>query len=93
MCAEAAETALEEEKEKVESSFEKKLNTIKDRLLREQRELDEDEEELSQRKMEEVGTHAENLISLLAGRKRRMTTSLTKRRMTSKAKADVKESL
>ena len=93
MCAEAAENALEEEKEKVENSFEKKLDTIKDRLLREQRELDEDEEELSQRKMEEVGTHAENLISLLAGRKRRMTTSLTKRRMTSKAKADVEESL
>ncbi len=93
LCAEAAEEALEEEKEKVESSFEKKLDTIKNRLLREQRELDEDEEELSQRKMEEVGTHAENLISLLAGRKRRMTTSLTKRRMTSQAKADVKESL
>jgi hypothetical protein len=43
--------------------------------------------------MEEVGTHAENLLSLLAGRRRRMTTSLTKRRMTTKAKADVEESL
>ena len=93
MCAEAAEEALEEETEKVAKSFEKKLDNIKGRLLREQRELDEDEEELSQRKLEEVGTHAENLISLLAGRRRRMTTSLTKRRMTSKAKADVKESL
>jgi predicted metalloprotease len=30
---------------------------------------------------------------LLAGRQRRMTTSLTKRRMTSQAKADVQESL
>ncbi len=93
MCAEAAKSALEVEKDKVESSFEKKLDTIKDRLMREQRELDEDEAELSQRKLEEVGTHAENLISLLAGRQRRMTTSLTKRRMTSQAKADVKESL
>jgi len=61
--------------------------------LREKRELHEDEVELSQRKIEEVGTHAENLISLLAGRRRRMTTSLTKRRMTSQAKADVEESL
>ncbi len=93
MCAEAAEDALEEEKEKVMVSFKKKLDTIKDRLMREKRELDEDEVELSQRKMEEIGTHAENLISLLAGRQRRMTTSLTKRRMTSQAKADVKESL
>ena len=93
MCAEAAESALKEEKEKVDNFFEKKLDTIKGRLLREQRELDEDEAELSQRKLEEVGTHAENLISLLAGRQRRMTTSLTKRRMTSQAKADVQESL
>lgn len=93
MCAEAAEKALKGEREKVESSFEKKLDTIKDRLMREKRELDADEAELSQRKLEEVGTHAENLISLLAGRQRRMTTSLTKRRMTSQAKADVQESL
>lgn len=93
MCAEAAESGLEVEKEKAANSFEKKLDTIKARLMREKRELDEDEAELSQRKMEEVGTHAENLISLLAGRQRRMTTSLTKRRMTSQAKADVQESL
>ena len=93
MCAEAAESALEEEKKKVTASFEKKLDTIKDRLMREKRELDEDEAELSQRKMEEVGKHAENLISLLAGRQRSISTSLTKRRMTSQAKADVKESL
>jgi hypothetical protein len=93
MCAEAAESALEEEQKKVTASFEKKLDTIKDRLIREKRELDEDETELSQRKLEEVGKHAENLISLLAGRKRSISTSLTKRRMTSQAKADVQESL
>jgi len=93
MCSEAAEDALKEEKEKVTDSFKKKLDTIKDRLMREKRELDEDETELSQRKMEEVGKAAENLIGLLAGRKRSLSTSLTKRRMTSQAKADVKESL
>ena len=93
LCAEAAEKKLTEEKEKVNDSFKKKLETIQDRLLREERELEEDQTELSQRKLEEVGTHAENLLSLLAGRRRRMTTSLTKRRMTSKAKADVEESL
>ena len=93
MCAETAEEGLEEDREKTNDSFDKKLDTIRDRLMREERELEEDQDELSQRKMEEMGTHAENLISLLAGRQRRMTTSLTKRRMTTKAKADVKESL
>ncbi|MFN2281376.1 MAG: hypothetical protein ACK2TZ_05890 [Anaerolineales bacterium] len=93
MCSQAAEGALEAEKDKIESSFEKKMDVIKDRLMREERELGEDETRLSQRKMEEVGTLADNLIGLLAGRSRRLTTSLTKRRMTSQAKAAVEESL
>jgi hypothetical protein len=93
MCAQAAEEGLEKEIEKINDSFDIKLDRIKDRLLREERELEEDQAEHSQRKLEEMGTHAENLLSLLAGRRRRMTTSLTKRRMTSKAKADVEESL
>jgi len=93
MCAEKAEEGLELAREKVNDSFDKKLDTIRDRLMREERELEEDQTELSQRKMEEMGTHAENLLGLLAGRRRSMTTSLTKRRMTTKAKADVEESL
>jgi len=93
MCAETAEEGLEQDREKTNDSFDKKLDTIRDRLMREERELEEDQTELSQRKMEEMGTHAENLLGLLAGRRRSMTTSLTKRRMTTKAKADVEESL
>lgn len=48
---------------------------------------------LSDRKMEEMGTHAENVLSLFSRRRRRMTTSLTKRRLTQQAKADVEESI
>ena len=93
LCAGATEEKLEEEIEKINESYEKKVDTIRNRLLREERELEEDKVEHSQRKLEEAGTHAENLLSLLAGRKKTMSTSLTKRRMTSKAKADVQESL
>ena len=51
--------------------------------------------ELSNRKMEEMGTHAENVLGLFGGRKntRRLSSSFTKRRMTEQAKADVEESL
>ena len=90
---EAAREQEEEELEKVQESYDKKLERVEERLIKEERELVEDQQELSQRKMEEMGTHAENLLSLLAGRRKRMSTSLTKRRMTSKAKADVEESL
>ncbi len=92
LCTEAAREKLEDEAEKVASSFDKKIERIEDRLDREERELREDKAELSQRKREEWGTHAENVFSLFGGRKRRLSTSLTKRRMAEKAEADVEES-
>jgi len=89
----AADEKLKDEIKKAETSFDKKMDVIKDRLNREERELKQDETELSQRKLEELGTHAENVLSLFSGRRRKLTTSLSKRRMTSNAKADVEESL
>jgi hypothetical protein len=92
MCAEAARQMRDDEIDKVEDSFEKKLDRIEERLRREERELKEDEADLAQRRLEEYGTHAENVFALFTKRSRRMSTSLTKRRMTEKAKADVEES-
>lgn len=90
-------TAVQEGKaqmiEEVNASYQKKIERIKDRLIKEERELEEDEMELSSRRLEEMGKHVENVLSLLSGRKRSLTTSLSKRRMTSKAKSDVQESL
>jgi hypothetical protein len=45
--------------------------------------------------MEEMGTHAENVLGLFGGSKstRRLSSSLSKRRMTEQAKAEVEESL
>ncbi len=93
MCAEAARSARNAEMDKVEASYEKKLDRIEDRLRREERELRQDEADLSQRKIEEMGTHAENVLSLFSKRSRRLSTSLSKRRMTERAEADVEESL
>jgi hypothetical protein len=39
-----------------------------------------------------MGSHAETLFSLIGGRKKSLSSSLTKRRMTEQAKAAVKES-
>ncbi len=66
-------------------------NTIK-RLEREVRELREDEAELDRRKQEETVSHAETLMSLLGKRRRSLSTSMTKRRMTQRAREDVEES-
>jgi hypothetical protein len=91
-CSEAASKLLNAEVKKVETAFKKRVDAIQDKVDREERELASDEAVLDDRKMEEWGTHAENLLGLFGGRKRRLSTSLSKRRQTAQAKADVQES-
>ena len=94
-CAEAAREARDAEIAKRSAQLDRQLRTLEDKLAREERELREDEAELSHRKMEEAGTHLENITGLFGGRRKatRLSSSLTKRRMTEQAKADVEESL
>ena len=89
---EAAREGLEKDLEKIRRTYERKLRRLRERLKREERELAEDLAEYEQRKQEEWVTHAENLLGLFLGRRRRLTTSLTKRRLTQKALADIEES-
>jgi hypothetical protein len=92
MCEEAIQGKKEEEVEALKIKYEKKLDALEDKLKKEEFELEEDKQEFNHRRMEEAGKGLENLIGILGGRKRSLSTSLTKRRMTAKAKADVKES-
>jgi hypothetical protein len=75
-----------------QSAVDKKLEALRMKLQREQLELQQDKTEMTQRTIEEVGTAADNIFGMLTGRSRRLTTSLTKRRLTSKAAGDVEES-
>lgn len=94
-CAETAREARDAEVAKVTAQYDRQLKTLQTKLEHEERELQMDQEELSQRKLEEIGTHAENVIGLLTGSRstRRVSSSLTKRRLTAQAKADVEESV
>lgn len=92
-CEALAEKKGDIEVDKAKATHDKKIKALKKKLSKEMRELEEDKSEVSQRKIEEMGTHLDNVIGLFSGRSRRLTTSLTKRRMTSKAKADVEESV
>jgi hypothetical protein len=94
LCAEAAREGREAEAEKLKDKYESKFKKIEESLAKEERELAEDEAELSSRKMEELATHAENVLGIFSGSRsrRKVTTSITKRRMTARAKADVEES-
>jgi hypothetical protein len=94
LCADAARQASETELRKLSSTYDRKIDSLKTKLEREERELSQDQTELSQRKWEEMGTHAENVFGLFGGKRsgRRISSSLSKRRMTEQAKADVEES-
>jgi hypothetical protein len=94
-CSDAAREARDAEIEKQAAKIDRQIATLQDKLSREERELQQDESELSQRKMEELGTGAENIIGLFTGSRstRRLSSSLTKRRMTEQAKSDVEESV
>ena len=93
-CAAAARKQRDVEAKKVEDAYEKKIAAIQTKLEREEGELQQDQAELSGRTIEEVGNVAETLIGLFGKRRssRRISSAMTKRRMTSKASADVKES-
>jgi len=91
-CADAASQKRDAEIAKATAKFDRQIRTLKDKLSREERELREDEAELSHRKWEEAGTHLENIFGGGKAR-RRVSSSLSKRRMTEQAKADVEESV
>jgi len=95
MCSQTAQDGRDAELRKTEAAYDKKIDALQTKLDRENRELAMDENKYSQRKMEELGTHAENIFGLFTGKRssRRVSSSLSKRRMTSQSKAEVEESL
>jgi hypothetical protein len=90
--AKAADVERDAEVAKTRTKFETKLKALQRKLEKEKRDVSSDEAEVNQRRMEEMGTHLENVIGLFGGRSRRLTTSLTKRRLTANAQADLEES-
>lgn len=91
MCSKAARDAMQAELSKVELAYKKKMENLEAKVKRQTMEVDSQEDELGQRRMEEVGKGAEFLLSMLGGRKRSLSSNLSKRRMTTAAKADLKQ--
>jgi hypothetical protein len=91
-CQEAAADREAEAVDKERKRVETQIERMEKRLRDEERELREDEAELAARKREELTKHAETVFGFLTGRRRSVSSSMTKRRMTERAKADVEES-
>ncbi|OJX44775.1 MAG: hypothetical protein BGO78_07140 [Chloroflexi bacterium 44-23] len=91
MCKDAAQDLLDAELDKVKALYDKKIDAFSDKLEKEKQDVQTAETRLNQRRLEEVGTHGELLLSFLSKRKKSISSSLTKRRMTSDAKASLKK--
>jgi hypothetical protein len=91
LCSDAARDQLNIELDKLKSIYEKKLDSLEAKLVKEERDVKTAETKLSQRRMEEMGTHGELLLSFISKRKKSISSSLSKRRMTAQAKSDLEE--
>ena len=93
MCEEAAKEKQEKEIDKLEASYERKIDTIETRLKREERELREDEADLDRSKQEEMTAYAETVFGFFGGRKKSLSSTMSKRTRRARAKEDVEESV
>jgi len=91
-CRDAAVDKQQAEIDTLNRRFRNQLDTLETRLTREENRLSSHKDQLGHRRMEEVGRGVENVLGLFTGSRRRVTTSLTSRRMTSQARANVDRS-
>jgi hypothetical protein len=92
MCNNAADDMEDDEIDKVKATYEKKIDAVEKKLKSEERELEEDKANLSARKREELTKHAETILGFFTKSRRSVSSSMTKRRMTQQAQAEVEES-
>jgi len=92
-CEEAANDQLQIEEDKLEEQFKRKIEVVEKKLKSEERELEEDKADVQRRKQEEYTSYAETLFSFFAGRRRSLSSALSKRGRRSKAQEDVDESI
>ncbi len=93
-CQEEARRLRDQELERLEQKYARETAWLRDRLVREERELGQDEVEYRGRKRDEVLSAGESMVTLLLGRRssRRVSQASVRRRLTSEARADVQES-
>ncbi len=92
-CASVASDARDTEVAKKTAAIDKKIKSIEDKLFREERELQQDQADLQNRNIETGLSGAEAVAGLLGfGRKKSLSTSVSKFRMAQNAKEDVRES-
>lgn len=87
----AARTAMQAEIDKVAAAFDARLEALARKIERQQLSVDRREDALGQRRSEQTAADLEFISGLLGGRKRPVSNSVSKRRMTQQAKGQLDE--
>lgn len=85
-CAQAARSALQSEVDKLEALYQKKIEDLNRKIERAKSDVADKENTYKQRQMEELATHGQSLMNLFGKRRATLSSSMTKRRLTSEAK-------
>ena len=92
MVQKASDKMTQEQLEKLNDAHKKKVADLERNIRRQEQQVESEETELKQRRIEEVGSAGEVVLGFLGiGRKKSVSSSLTKRRLTSQARQDVEE--
>ncbi|MCE9644991.1 MAG: DUF87 domain-containing protein [Chloroflexi bacterium] len=93
-CSDTARDARDAELQKKTAAIDKKIKSVQDKLMKEERELRQDEQDLRNRNIETGLSGAEAVAGLFGlGRKKSLSTSVSKYRMAQNAREDVQESV
>ena len=92
-CEAAAGEKRNQDALKIRAQFEKRMVTLQNQLMRENRELESDRSELTARKREELLTNAESVLNFMLGRRsnRSVSWGANKRRQTQASEMEVHE--
>ncbi len=90
-CSEAARQNLDSETKKAAAALDKKIEALKDKLQRLGREMTQDQEKVAARQREELATHVQTVFSIFGGHTGKISSSLSKNRMTQEAKSELEE--
>ena len=89
-CADAAREARDADLAKATAVLDRQIAALQEKLARAQREVQQNQTELEDRKREELVSDAETVFSLLGGKRtRRISTTISKHRMTEQTKAEM----
>ena len=92
-CSDAAREARDASMAKATATLDRQIASLKDKLNKEELELQQDQSEMNARRSEELVSGAETIFSLFSGRRsRRISTAMSKHRMTEQSKGNVDES-